>query len=122
MQLVPLFVPLPLSTLRPRRPRAEAPRTGGPGVCLSRLLVFKFAGFCCAVNDSDGVRATTVQQTKRGMHLLLVRHGQSQNNRIEAEVGAVSEPLYSFRREGGQSLVIGGPSLVISEGKTCNPL
>ena len=25
-------------------------------------------------------------------------------------------------REGGQSLVIGGPSLVILEGKACNPL
>ena len=26
------------------------------------------------------------------------------------------------RREGGKSLVIGGPSLVILEGKACNPL
>ena len=28
----------------------------------------------------------------------------------------------NIRREGGQSLVIGGPSLVIFEGKECNPL
>ena len=28
----------------------------------------------------------------------------------------------NIRRDGGQSLVIGGPSLVMLEGKACNPL
>ena len=34
----------------------------------------------------------------------------------------VSDRPCNVRREGGQSLVIGGPSLVILEGKACNPL
>ena len=34
----------------------------------------------------------------------------------------VSDLPCNVRREGGQSLVIGGPSLVILEGKACNPL
>ena len=34
----------------------------------------------------------------------------------------VSDRPCSVRREGGKSLVIGGPSLVILEGKACNPL
>ena len=34
----------------------------------------------------------------------------------------VSDLPCNIRREGGQSLVIGGPSLVILEGKACNPL
>ena len=37
-------------------------------------------------------------------------------------VAAVSDRPCNVRREGGQSLVIGGPSLVILEGKACNPL
>ena len=36
--------------------------------------------------------------------------------------GVVSDLPCVIRREGGQSLVIGGPSLVILEGKACNPL
>ena len=35
---------------------------------------------------------------------------------------AVSDLPCNVRREGGQSLVIGGSSLVILEGKACNPL
>ena len=34
----------------------------------------------------------------------------------------VSDLPCNIRREGGKSLVIGGSSLVILEGKTCNPL
>ena len=34
----------------------------------------------------------------------------------------VSDLPCNVRREGGQSLAIGGPSLVISEGNACNPL
>ena len=34
----------------------------------------------------------------------------------------VSDPPCNVRREGGQSLVIEGPSFVILEGKGCNPL
>ena len=34
---------------------------------------------------------------------------------------SVSDLPCNIRREGGQSLVIGGPSLVILEGKECNP-
>ena len=34
----------------------------------------------------------------------------------------VSDRPCNVRREGGKSLVIGGPSLVILEGKACNPL
>ena len=34
----------------------------------------------------------------------------------------VSDLPRTVRREGGQSLVLGGPSLVILEGKACNPL
>ena len=34
----------------------------------------------------------------------------------------VSDRPCNVRREGGQSLVIGGSSLVILEGKACNPL
>ena len=34
----------------------------------------------------------------------------------------VSDLPCNIRREGGQSLVIGGSSLVILEGKACNPL
>ena len=39
----------------------------------------------------------------------------------EGIMGKVRFPC-NFRREGGQSLVIGGSSLVILEGKACNPL
>ena len=34
----------------------------------------------------------------------------------------VSDLPCNIRREGGQSLVVGGPSLVMLEGKACNPL
>ena len=37
-------------------------------------------------------------------------------------VRSVSDRPCNVRREGGKSLVIGGPSLVMSEGKACNPL
>ena len=36
-------------------------------------------------------------------------------------LGAMDLPC-NIRREGGQSLVIGGSSLVVLEGKACNPL
>ena len=36
--------------------------------------------------------------------------------------GWVSDLPCNVRREGGQSLVVGGPSLVILEGNECNPL
>ena len=36
--------------------------------------------------------------------------------------GLVSDPPCNIRREGGQSLVIGASSLVILEGKACNPV
>ena len=39
-----------------------------------------------------------------------------------AELEQVSDLPCDVRREGGQSLVIGGSSLVILEGKACNPL
>ena len=43
--------------------------------------------------------------------------------RLEAEHPTllVSDRPCNIRREGGQSLVIGGPSLVILEGTACNP-
>ena len=43
-------------------------------------------------------------------------------NQEEAADRTVSDRPCSFRREGGSSLVIGGSSLVILEGKACNPL
>ena len=41
---------------------------------------------------------------------------------ITSTYGQVSDLPCKFRREGGSSLVIGGPSLVTLEGKACNPL
>ena len=42
---------------------------------------------------------------------------------MEEELATVvSDRPCNVRREGGQSLVLGGPSLVILEGKACNPL
>ena len=40
----------------------------------------------------------------------------------DESIGWVSDLPCDIRREGGQSLLIGGSSLVILEGKTCNPL
>ena len=40
----------------------------------------------------------------------------------DAYGGAVSDLPCDIRREEGKSLVIGGPSLAMLEGKTCNPL
>ena len=44
------------------------------------------------------------------------------NHPVRRGCWLVSDLPSNIRREGGQSLVIGGPSLVILEGKTCNPL
>ena len=41
---------------------------------------------------------------------------------VEDEFGAVSDRPCNFRREGGKSLVIGGPSLLTLKEKACNPL
>ena len=56
----------------------------------------------------------------------LVYHSYN-NNALASEDTAtfflnVSDLPCNVRREGGSSLVIGGSSLVILEGKACNPL
>ena len=47
---------------------------------------------------------------------------QIKTARPAARFWLVSDRPCNVRREGGKSLVIGGPSLVILEGKACNPL
>ena len=74
----------------------------------------------------------------RGKPLIAAVHGGARSSRAQSTpiptcsrwttkarstfCRAVSDLPCNIRREGGQSLVIGGPSLVILEGKACNPL
>ena len=59
-----------------------------------------------------GVRKLTLQSYDDDVYAILSAKSNSK----------VSDLPCNIRREGGQSLVIGGPSLVILEGKACNPL
>ena len=63
-----------------------------------------------SVSISESLRVYAHCGRTRGVTLLLI------------SLNAVSDLPCNIRREGGESLVIGGSSLVISEGKACNPL
>ena len=54
--------------------------------------------------------------------LLLAAQRLAEVDRLKQRGDAVSDLPCNFRREGGQSLVIGGSSLVILEGREGNPL
>ena len=73
-------------------------------VRLPKILVLAIDGFLTAQDDDDDVDDDATQAPKTKWKTL------------------VSDLPCNIRRGRGQSLVTGGPSLVISEGKACNPL
>ena len=58
---------------------------------------------------------------KYGIQARIAEFGYNLHDALERH-GWVSDLPCNVRRERGQSLVIGGSSLVILEGKECNPL
>ena len=73
-----------------------------------------------ASSDGGGGWATRVQQ--EAVPLLALHSERAEQDFISFAHGGVSDLPCNIRREGGKPLVIGGPSLVILEGKACNPL
>ena len=70
-----------------------------------------------AAEHRAGIRAAD----RRALPRAELGHGRARAA-VRGARELVSDLPCNVRREGGKSLVIGGPSLVILEGNACNPL
>ena len=78
-----------------------------------------------ACSHSHRLRVAQVWEATGVLHALDggdLAEAAAAEKRLDKQACVVSDLPCYVRREGGESLVIGGSSLVILEGKACNPL